>query len=191
MLTESQALAIMPLAKARIARFIEPINATLDEYNIDTTRRRSAFLAQIAHESGSLRYVCELASGAAYDNRADLGNTRPEAIHIAAMHGTSPGRFWRGHGLIQITGFTNHGLCGLALGADFTNQPELLELPIYAARSAGWFWQVNDIARFADADDFDGVCDAVNRGHKTVKYGDANGFKERLAFYQRALEVLG
>lgn len=84
MVSAQQLQKIMPSATpARIANFVCPLNATMDEFGITTPKRQSAFLAQLAHESGSLRYVREIASGDAYDNRADLGNTRPDAIALA------------------------------------------------------------------------------------------------------------
>ncbi|CAF5160828.1 unnamed protein product, partial [Rotaria magnacalcarata] len=39
--------------------------------------RKAAFLAQLAHESGQLRYMKEIASGEAYEGREDLGNNQP------------------------------------------------------------------------------------------------------------------
>lgn len=181
MITLDQLQRIMPLARARAAIFLLPIAGTLEEYGIDTRQRRAAFLSQLAHESGQLRYVRELASGKAYEGRIDLGNTEP-----------GDGMRFRGRGLIQITGRRNYRACSIALYGDerLLLRPDQLELIVPAARSAGWFWRVNDINRFADAGDFDGVCDAVNRGRKTVAIGDANGFAERLAFYDRAMEVL-
>ena len=45
-------------------------------YGIENRVRVCHFLAQIAHESGELRYTRELASGAEYEGRKDLGNTQ-------------------------------------------------------------------------------------------------------------------
>ena len=88
MISAQQLHKIMPSATpARIANFIGPLNDTMNEFAITTPARQAAFLAQLAHESGSLRYVQEIASGAAYDNRADLGNTRPDAIALAELAG--------------------------------------------------------------------------------------------------------
>lgn len=190
LITLDQLKKIIPYAGARAAIYLAPLNAAMAEFGIDTPGRRAAFLAQVAHESGSLRYTAEIASGKAYDGRADLGNTRPEAIRIAAQHGTTPGRFWKGHGLIQVTGYDNHRACGEALGLDLLNQPALLEKPAPACRSAAWFWREHNLNKWADAGDLDGASDVINRGHKTARVGDANGYADRLAFYQRAQEVL-
>ena len=190
-ITREQFRQIMPLAASRVDVYVDALNAAMAEFGIDTPLRQCAFLANVAHESGSLRYTTEIASGSAYSTRADLGNTHPEAIRIAGLHGMAPGPFWRGHGLIQITGYDNHLACGAALCLDLANHPELLATPVNAARSAAWFWKINGLDRWADVGDFDGVCDKINRGHKTAAQGDANGYADRLAYYDRALAVLG
>jgi len=188
-LTLQQLQLIMPAA-TRASLFLEPLNAAMQEFGIDTRLRMAGFLSQLAHESGQFRFMEELASGAAYDNRADLGNTNPEAIRIAAAHGSTPGRFWKGHGPIQITGYLNHLAAMMALELDCVEQPRLLCEPVHGCRAAGWFWKVNSLARWADAGDIDGVSDVVNRGKKTAAIGDSNGFAERKAFYDRALKVI-
>lgn len=193
MITLDQLRAIMPTAGKRAEVFIDPLNRAMDEFKIDTPARAAAFLAQLAHESGCLRYLHELATGAAYDDREDLGNTRPEAIRIAAEHGSTPGRWWRGEGPMQITGFDNMMACSIALYGEpdyLLHHPQTLELPLPGSRSAGWFWKTHNLNKWADAGDFDGVSDVINRGRKTEKDGDANGYADRLAYFERAQRVL-
>jgi len=189
-MTLDQLKAIMPHAGDRAELFLDALNNAMDEFAINTPARQAAFLAQVAHESGQLRYTQELASGDAYNHRQDLGNTRPEAIMIAADHGSTPGRWWKGHGLIQLTGYNNHVACQLALGLDLVHTPLLLTIPEHAARSAAWFWSVHKLNDYADRGDFDGISDIINRGRKTAKDGDALGYADRFAAYQRAQEVL-
>ena len=74
---------------------------------------------------------------------------------------------------------------------DFEACPALLAQGEWAALSAADFWDDHDINAFADLDDFDGSCDKVNRGRKTSRVGDANGWAERLALHQVARRVLG
>ncbi|HEY6021542.1 MAG TPA: glycoside hydrolase family 19 protein [Candidatus Paceibacterota bacterium] len=186
----SQLTRIMPFAKSRAATFLQPLNVAMQEFGIDTVLRQSAFLAQVAVESGQLRYVVELASGVAYNNRKDLGNTTPEAIAIAKKYGNTPGPWLKGRGLIQVTGYYNYLACGKALGLDLLNRPVLLEEPMNAARSAGWYWKTNNLNKWADIPDFDGVCDMTNKGRKTTAIGDALGYQLRLATYTRALPIL-
>ena len=185
MISAGQLQRIMPSATpARIANFIGPLNATMDEFGISTPKRQAAFLAQLAHESGGLRYVEEIASGAAYDNRADLGNTRPDAIALAELAGTTPGRYYKGRGLIQITGFDNYLACSRALLRDdsLTKNPAMLERDDLACRSAGWYWDSRRLNDYADAGQFETITRKIN--------GGLNGQADRLAHYQRALSVL-
>jgi len=144
------------------------------EYEINTPRRQCAFLAQVAHESGSLRYVRELASGAAYEFRKDLGNTM-----------AGDGKRYKGRGLIQITGRSNYRLCSLALYGQaemLLAKPELLEAVTPACHSAGWFWQSNKLNALADENDFTRITLRINGGQ--------NGAADRMIHYQRACEVL-
>lgn len=194
MITLDQLKKIIPNAGPRAGVFLVPMNDAMDEFGIDTPARQAAFLAQVAVESGSLRYVSEIwgptAAQRSYNSRADLGNTNPAAVRIAKQHGSTPGSWWKGHGLIQITGYDNHLDCGKALGLDLLNNPALICTPQGACRSAAWFWKEHGLNKWADAGDCDGVSDVINKGRKTAPIGDANGYQERLAFYQRAKTVL-
>jgi len=186
MITAQQLLAIMPNATpARVANFIGPLNDTMEEFAITTPARQAAFLAQLAHESGSLRYVEEIASGSAYDNRADLGNTTTEAIALAELAGTTPGKHYKGRGLIQITGYTNYLACSRSLCRDdsLVQNPSALERPDLACRSAGWYWDSRRLNDFADAGQFETITRKIN--------GGLNGQADRLAHYERAKKVLG
>lgn len=186
LLTLAQLLEIMPAAdKTRAAEFLSHINAAMQEYAITTPARQAAFLAQIAHESGSLRYVREIADGSAYDRRADLGNTRPEAIRLAKEAGTTPGRMYRGRGLIQITGYDNYRACSLGLlqvPDMLCEHPEMLEMPTLAVRSAAWYWDSRRLNAFADAGQFETITRKIN--------GGLNGQADRLAYYERAQRAL-
>lgn len=172
MISTMQLQAIMPLASARITSFIQPLNDAMDAYQINTPKRQAAFLAQIAHESGELRYMRELADGKAYEGRADLGNTHP-----------GDGPLFRGRGLLQVTGRNNYSRCGIALGLDLLTHPELLEQPDGACKSAGWFWRGHGLNELSDTDKFGTITKTVNGGY--------NGLDQRLAYWLRARTALG
>lgn len=173
-LTLKQLLKIIPYAGPRAGVFLVPITQAMAEFGIDTPLRKSAFLAQVAHESGSLRYTLELDDGEAYEGRADLGNTRP-----------GDGPRYKGRGLIQITGRANYAACSLALYRDprLLTQPELLEAPVAACRSAAWYWRTHGLNELADAEDFRAITRRVN--------GGLNGYADRLSYYSRGRQVLG
>lgn len=87
-----------------------------------------------------------------------------------------------GRGLIQVTGRANYEACSEALFSDarLLNIPELLEVPVYAALSAGWFWQRAGLNSLADKGDFLTITKRIN--------GGTNGLADREALYERALK---
>jgi putative chitinase len=179
MITTAQLKAAMPFSTdVNRQKFIQPLNAAMAEFRINTPVKMAAFLAQIAHESGSFHYVREIASGAAYEGRKDLGNTRP-----------GDGVKYKGRGLIQITGKANYQKCGTALGLDLVSYPDLLEQPEAACRSAAWFWDSHGCNELAEDGMFGATSVKVNGRNK--KTGLPNGAKERLALYITAKKALG
>ena len=97
---------------------------------------------------------------------------KPEMIANVVYSGrmgngpTESGEGWkyRGRGLKQLTGKTNHSNCSKGLGVDLVDNPDLLLEPIYAARSAAWFWSTNKCNVFADAEDIEGLTRRINGG---------------------------
>jgi len=168
--------AIMPEAGNRIFDFFGPLNDTMDEFQINTPQRQAAFLAQVAYESGQLRWLEEIASGEAYEGRKDLGNTEP-----------GDGVRFKGRGLLQITGRANYASCGSALGLDLIAEPELLATPTNAARSAGWFWSdFKHLNGLADAGNFRLITIRINGG--LTGYDDGPG--SRVALWNVAKEQI-
>lgn len=170
-LTIEALVKIMPYAKAKADQYAPLLNSAMLEFEINTQLRQASFLAQIGHESGQLRYVREIASGAAYEGRKDLGNTQP-----------GDGVRFRGRGLIQVTGRANYTAAMMALDIDCVEHPELLELPINACRSAGWFWKTHGLNELADAGDQVKVTRRIN--------GGTNGLATRLELFEVARKVL-
>lgn len=170
-MTQEQLKACYPSATdANIEKFFQPLSEAMAKYNINTPKRIAAFLAQLAHESGSLRYVEEIASGEAYEGRKDLGNTEP-----------GDGKKFKGRGLIQITGRANYKAVGEELDFDFINEPEKLEMPGAASFSAAWFWNNRKLNELADADDFEKITKRIN--------GGLNGYADRQKHWERCKNV--
>ena len=174
MITTDLLRRIMPESGPRAALFTVPLVTAAAEFDIDTAERVAAWLAQLAHESGQLRYVRELASGEAYEGRKDLGNTQP-----------GDGVRFRGRGLIQITGRANYEQLRVALGLDCVAHPEILEDPHNAARVSGWFWKGRGLNELADGGtvNFTKITRRIN--------GGTNGLADREMFYSRARAALG
>lgn len=176
-MTPAELIKIMPLAGQRASLFAQPLTDAMLEFGVTTPKQQAAFLAQVAHESASLRYMLEIASGEAYDTgplAARLGNT-PED--------DDDGRRYKGRGPFMITGTDNYRACGTALGLDLLAHPELLEQPVPACRSAGWFWKTHGLNRFADADQYGSLTKAINGGY--------NGLDDRIVHWLRARKALG
>jgi putative chitinase len=89
---------------------------------------------------------------------------------------------FRGRGLKQLTGRDNVTRCGRDLGVDFASNPDLLLEPIYAARSAGWFYKVNNLSAFADVGDIKGMTKKIN--------GGLIGYEQRQALYDVCLKSI-
>ena len=147
------------------------LNRYMHNYNICGKLRESAFIATIIHESGSLRYTEEIASGKAYEWRKDPGNVQ-----------AGDGERYKGRGLLQLTGRTNYTLASNALGVDFVNHPELLEEPEFATMVSCWWWKMKGLNEVADTGDFRKVTRIVNGGF--------TGMADRQKFYDRAMEIL-
>jgi putative chitinase len=147
------------------------------EFGITTPQRQAAFLAQVCHESGSLRYTREIASGAEYDVGAKavaLGNTPVD---------DGDGERYKGRGLLQITGRTNYARCAAALNMDLIDNPALLEAPAAAARASAWWWREHGCNELADQNLFGTLCKRINGGY--------NGLDDRIKHWVRIRKVLG
>jgi putative chitinase len=173
-------------------KFMNYINETCEKYQINTPIRQLCFLAQVGHESGSLFFTEELASGAAYEGRKVLGNTQP-----------GDGVRFKGRGLIQITGRSNYKAVGDALGIDFIKSPVLLggknvnkctqEQLKNAAMSAGWYWNSRKLNAVADtiniAKPIDTGTNLANFVLLTKKInGGTNGLNDRLNRYKAGVK---
>lgn len=170
--TAAELKRIMPQATdANIQKYLGPLNQAMAEMGINTPRRQAAFLSQVAVESGQLRYSEEIASGAAYEGRRDLGNTQP-----------GDGVRFKGRGLIQLTGRANYESVGRALGIDLVNNPQLAERPDISARIAAYFFKSRGLNEVADRGDIREVSRRVN--------GGTNGLTERIAYWNTGLNVL-
>ena len=173
-------------------KFMPFINEACDRYQINTPIRQLCFLAQAGHESGSLFFTEELASGADYEGRKSLGNINP-----------GDGVRFRGRGLIQITGRTNYKALGDNLAVDLINNPTLVggkNINVCTAQqlknsalSAGWFWNSRKLNALADAIDIKKPIDSGTNLDNFILItkkinGGINGLHDRLNRYKAGVK---
>jgi putative chitinase len=171
-LTRGLLNAVMPSAHNG-SDFLPHLTAAAVEFEINTPQRLVAWLAQMAHESAQLKFLEEIASGDAYEGRADLGNVKP-----------GDGRRYKGRGPLQITGLANYEACGEALGLNLVDNPELLATSLRAAaRSAAWYWKSRGLNEAADRNAFGTITRKVNGGF--------NHLDQRCAFWAAGLIYIG
>ena len=162
-ITESQLRQSMPHVRATsVATYLPIFNDILPKHGINTSLRLAHFFAQIGHETASLLYVKEIASGKAYEGRKDLGNVNP-----------GDGIKYKGRGLIQITGRNNYAAVSKWLfnNNKIIEQPQLLELPYYGTAASVWFWDIKRLNVEADKDDIRTITLRIN--------GGLNGYRDR------------
>jgi putative chitinase len=171
-ITARKLVAIMPHCPPALADvYASCLTFAMLEREIVTVARAAAFLGQLAWESGELRYMEEIADGSVYEHRPDLGNVN-----------AGDGPRFKGRGPIQLTGRANYRAAGLALGVDLESVPQLAAQSEYGFRVAAWFWASHGLNAKADISDLEGITRAIN--------GGLSHYRERLAYYEQAVEVL-
>lgn len=150
------------------------LNACLQKFEINNPLRIRHFVAQIAHESGGLRYFKELDSGWDYEYRDDLGNTEP-----------GDGPLFKGAGALQMTGRTNYRAF-----ADFMKDSKIMQGVDYVAAtypfsSGGFWWYRNKMNALIDGG---ATCREVSA--KVNGIDPANGLSDRLYYYSKANQII-
>ena len=185
---------------AKRDRFIPALNKYLPLYGIITAKRVRAFLATGGVETDYLKVTVEYASGDDYEGRSDLGNTQK-----------GDGRKYKGRGFFQTTGRYNYLICLIRfvnrltgknytekqspqavveanrLGVNFLAHPEKLAEIETAIESACIFWRDNNLAKYADAQDFKNFSSVVNCGKA---HREPNQWTKRRALYNLCVAVI-
>jgi putative chitinase len=179
-------------------------------YEINTPERVAAFLSQCGHESAGFKVLKEnlnyrweslrrvFPKYFPTDELAQSYAKQPEKIanrvygnRMGNGDETSGDGFrYSGKGVIQLTGKNNYKAFAESAGLELSGVPAYLLTFDGAIHSACWFWKTNNLNRWVDAGDFDGLSDCINIGRKTTKEGDAIGYADRLKHYTHALEIL-
>jgi len=186
-----------------VSQWYEAVSSILPEYEINTPQRVAAFLAQCAHESGgfvflkenlnykapSLRkvfpkYFPDDATAAAYANKPEKIANRVYANRMGNGDESS-GDGWRycGRGLIQLTGKDNYTFFAASLDIPVEEASEYLQTFEGAVQSACFFWEQNNLNKWADAGDILTLTKRINGG--TI------GLEDRIKHYEHALHIFG
>ncbi len=169
-----------PRQAALIAGVAAAAPLVLPGHGLDTPRRLAHFLAQIAHESDGFRATEEYASGAAYEGRRDLGNTRP-----------GDGRRYKGRGLLMLTGRANYRLYGRLTGQPLEAAPARAAAPALSLEIAALYWTRRGLNRRADRDDLRAITRAINGGVNGLSDRRERLGRARVALAQQRLADLG
>lgn len=137
------------------------VYAALDKYGVASLRSQIGAVATIAVETGitvkgknmMFQPIAELASGEAYEGRADLGNTQP-----------GDGKRFKGRGYPQLTGRGNYRAYGKLIDVDLEAHPERALEPEISAQLFALYWKWKKVAAACEAADWKKVRRLVNGG---------------------------
>jgi putative chitinase len=181
--------------------WVTALNSILPDYEINTPQRVAAFIAQTAHESGNYVFLRENLNYRAASLRKTFAKYFPDD-GIAAAYANQPekianrvyanrmgnsdeasGDGWRycGRGLIQLTGKNNYQDFADSIETPVEEITEYLETFEGAVQSACWFWENNNLNKWADAGDIKTMTKIINGGYI--------GLEDRIKHYNHALEV--
>jgi len=175
----------------------------LPDYDINTPRRIAAFVAQCSHESGGFkflkenlnykaeslvrvwpRYFKDAATARKYAHNQEAIANRAYANRMGNGSEAS-GDGWKfcGRGLIQLTGRNNYQAFADSIETDINDIPEYLATFEGAVQSACWFWESNNLNKWADTGDILTLTKKIN--------GGTLGLADRQKHYNHALHILG
>jgi putative chitinase len=183
-------------------QWVDALNETFQRFGIVTPAQQASFIGQASHESGNfktleenLQYRAEtlmrvwpkrfptLEFAKQYEkNPKKIANSVYSSRMGNRDEASGDGHRFRGRGLFQLTGHSNYFHAGKALGEDFVMNPDLVATPMYAALTAGFFWQTHKLNQYADARDYVTMTKKINGG--TI------GLADRQKHIAHALEVL-
>jgi putative chitinase len=204
MLTSEQFAELFPRC-ADPDGWVDEMNEVFPKYEIDTPKRIAAFIAQCGHESGGWRVFSENLNYSAKALDAVFGkyfvragrdaeeyHRQPEKIAnvvYADRMGngdTDSGDGWRyrGRGPIQLTGKNNYTRFSEDMDVEAVDNPDMVsEDKEVALMSAIWYWNTNNLNKYADSGDIKTLTKRINGGYI--------GLEDRIHHWEEALKALG
>lgn len=185
-----------------VSEWYTALHAILPQYEINTTQRVAAFMAQCGHESAGFSVLKENLNYSATGLCATWPTRFPDIEDATPYHrnpekiankvysnrmgngneASCDGFKYSGKGLIQLTGKANYKRFADAIHTPLADIPAYLTTIEGAVQSACWFWSVNKLNEFADTSNILSMTKIIN--------GGVNGLADRDARYKRALDIL-
>lgn len=202
--TVEQLQAILPNSK-NIGEWYDALEKAFPKYDITTTVRVAAFLAQCGHESAGFttlkenlnyrpsvlvkvfpKYFPTLEIANEYCARSDKQQAIANRVYANRMGNgneqSGDGYKFAGGGLIQLTGKNNYTAFANSIGRPVNETIDYVKTPDGAVESACWFWKTNHLNEIADREDMVTLTRRIN--------GGTNGLEDRIKHYHHAKEVL-
>ena len=189
-----------------VSHWHDALSKLLPDYEINTSKRIAAFIAQCSHESGGFtalkenlnykpatlrklfsKYFPTDALAAEYCAKPNNQEAIANRVYASRMgngdEASGDGYKYCGRGLIQLTGKSNYIAFADSLEISPEEASEYLATFEGAAQSACWFWESNNLNQWADKGDILTLTKRINGG--TI------GLEDRIKHYEHALHVLG
>jgi putative chitinase len=199
--TEEQLAKIIP-GNSYIAEWHAALSSILPEYDIWTPERVAHFMAQTAHESGSYSTLKENLNYRAETMRKVFPKYFPTQALAESCVGhpdklankvygnrmgngdeaSGDGYRFCGRGLIQLTGKSNYTAFAESIEMDVNDVPDYLETFEGAVQGACWYWEANNLNRYADENDIVTLTKRINGG--TI------GLDDRKLRHEKAVKIL-
>ena len=201
-LSQAQLAQLIP-GNPYVDHWHHALEQALPDYDINTPPRVAAFVAQCAHESGGFKFLKENLNYKAeslsrvwpkyfkdpavakqYAHNQEAIANRAYASRMGNGDEAS-GDGWKfcGRGLIQLTGRSNYQAFAYSIETYIEDIPEYLSTFEGAVQSACWFWETNNLNKWADLGDIVSLTKKIN--------GGTLGLDDRMKHYTHALHVLG
>lgn len=173
----------------------DPLNTSMQWASINSPNNKSAYLANLLHESMMLTTFNENLNYSAGALRAQwphrfteaqaqrYGRTREHPADQRAIanlaygnrHGNRPfpaddGWRFRGRGPIQLTFLNNYTAFSRDTGIDVVSNPDLVSRPDVGATAAAWFWRTRGCDQLAEAERLTELCERINGGHNGLAH---------------------
>ena len=180
--------------------FCNLLDNLLPVAGIDSKERVNMFLAQCGHESGGFsrfteglnysakglratfpKYFPDEATAIKYERQKEKIANRVYANRMGnSTESSGDGWKYRGKSAIQLTGKSNYEAFTKDTGIDIVTNPEIINEDLsLIIKISIWFWNKNNLNKFADAKDILGATKKIN--------GGINGLEDRTKHYNELM----